>query len=338
MDALVIGAGPAGLMAAEELARAGLRVVVCEAKPSPGRKFLMAGKSGLNLTKDEPLEPFIAAYRAPRLEPMLRAFGPDQVVDWCRGLGQEVFVGSSGRVFPEAMKASPLLRAWLGRLAEMGVELRSRWHWAGFRDGGLVFQTPEAEVVARAPKVVLALGGASWPRLGSDAAWVPGLRAAGVAVTAFRPANMGFAVDWSPHMARHFGAAVKNVALMAGGARLRGEFVVSARGIEGGGVYAVSRAVRDGAALTLDLLPDLAAAEVAARLSRMKPGETAANRLRKLGLAPVAIALVQEWGRGMALETAVKALPVHHQGPRPLAEAISSAGGVAWDSVTDGLE
>ena len=338
MDALVIGAGPAGLMAAEELARAGLRVVVCEAKPSPGRKFLMAGKSGLNLTKDEPLEPFIAAYRAPRLEPMLRAFGPDQVVDWCRGLGQEVFVGSSGRVFPEAMKASPLLRAWLVRLAEMGVELRSRWHWAGFRDGGLVFQTPEGEVVARAPKVVLALGGASWPRLGSDAAWVPGLRAAGVAVTAFRPANMGFAVDWSPHMARHFGAAVKNVALMAGGARLRGEFVVSARGIEGGGVYAVSRAVRDGAALTLDLLPDLAAAEVAVRLSRMKPGETAANRLRKLGLAPVAIALVQEWGRGMALEAAVKALPVHHQGPRPLAEAISSAGGVAWDSVTDGLE
>ena len=338
MDALVIGAGPAGLMAAEELARAGLRVVVCEAKPSPGRKFLMAGKSGLNLTKDEPLEPFIAAYRAPRLEPMLRAFGPDQVVDWCRGLGQEVFVGSSGRVFPEAMKASPLLRAWLVRLAEMGVELRSRWHWAGFRDGGLVFQTPEAEVVARAPKVVLALGGASWPRLGSDAAWVPGLRAAGVAVTAFRPANMGFAVAWSAHMARHFGAAVKNVALMAGGARLRGEFVVSARGIEGGGVYAVSRAVRDGAALTLDLLPDLAAAEVAARLSRMKPGETAANRLRKLGLAPVAIALVQEWGRGMALETAVKALPVRHQGPRPLAEAISSAGGVAWDSVTDGLE
>ena len=338
MDALVIGAGPAGLMAAEELARAGLRVVVCEAKPSPGRKFLMAGKSGLNLTKDEPLEPFIAAYRAPRLEPMLRAFGPDQVVDWCRGLGQEVFVGSSGRVFPEAMKASPLLRAWLGRLGGMGVELRSRWLWTGFRDGGLVFQTPEGEVVAQAPKVVLALGGASWPRLGSDAAWVPGLRAAGVAVTAFRPANMGFAVDWSPHMARHFGAAVKKVALMAGGARLRGEFVVSARGIEGGGVYAVSRAVRDGAALTLDLLPDLAAAEVAARLSRMKPGETAANRLRKLGLAPVAIALVQEWGRGMALEAAVKALPVHHQGPRPLQEAISSAGGVAWDSVTGGLE
>ena len=338
MDALVIGAGPAGLMAAEELARAGLRVVVCEAKPSPGRKFLMAGKSGLNLTKDEPLEPFIAVYRAPRLEPVLRAFGPDQVVDWCRGLGHQVFVGSSGRVFPEAMKASPLLRAWLGRLAEMGVELRSRWLWTGFRDGGLVFQTPEGEVVAQAPKVVLALGGASWPRLGSDAAWVPGLRGAGVAVTAFRPANMGFAVDWSPHMARHFGAAVKNVALMAGGERVRGEFVVSARGIEGGGVYAVSRAVRDGAALTLDLLPDLAAAEVAARLSRMKPGETAANRLRKLGLAPVAIALVQEWGRGMALEAAVKALPVHHQGPRPLAEAISSAGGVAWDSVTDGLE
>ena len=337
-DAIVIGAGPAGLMAAEEMALAGLRVVVCEAMPSPGRKLLMAGKSGLNLTKDEPLERFLAAYQEPRLDPMLRDFGPDQVVDWCRGLGQEVFVGSSGRVFPEAMKASPLLRAWLGRLDGLGVTLRSRWRWTGFRDGALVFDTPEGEMLERVPRVVLGLGGASWPRLGSDAAWVPWLRASGVPVAAFRPANMGFRVDWSPHMARHFGVAVKNVALMAGGARLRGEFVVSARGIEGGGVYAVSRAVREGAELRLDLSPDLAAAEVEARLARMKPGETSANRLRKLGLAAVAAALVQEWGRGMGLAAAVKGLPVRHAGPRALEEAISSAGGVAWDGVTAGLE
>ncbi len=337
-DALVIGAGPAGLMAAEELARAGLRVVVAEAKATPARKFLMAGKSGLNITRNEPLPRFLAAYRQPRLDPMLRAFGPDQVVDWCRGLGQEVFVGSSGRVFPEVMKASPLLRAWAARLEGLGVELRTRWRWVGFRGEGLVFDTPAGERCGSAPRVVLALGGASWPRLGSDGAWLPWLRDRGVPVLGFRPANMGFAVDWSPFMARHFGAAVKNVALLADGQRQRGEFVISSRGIEGGGVYLVSRAVREGAALLLDLLPDLSAEHVAARLARMKPGDSLANRLRRLGLSPAAVALVMEWGREMDPALAVKALPVRHQGPRPLQEAISSAGGVAWAGVTAGLE
>lgn len=338
MDALVIGAGPAGLMAAEELAAAGRRVTVCEAKPSAGRKFLMAGKSGLNVTKDEATGAFLDAYAAPWLHPVLRGFGPEQVKVWCRALGQDVFTGSSGRVFPVAMKGSPLLRSWLTRLGAAGVELRLRWRWTGFDGDGWRFDTPQGEQVLHPRVVVLALGGASWPRLGSDAAWVPWLRVKGVDIAPFRPANMGFAVDWSPHMARHFGQPVKGAALVAGGQRERGEFVISSRGIEGGGVYAVSRAVRDGAALSVDLLPDIPAAEVAARLERMKAGETIANRLRKLGLSPVAVALVMEFGRTLPLPGAVKSLPLRLAGPRPLDEAISSAGGITQAALTPDLE
>jgi hypothetical protein len=337
-DALVIGGGPAGLMAAEELARAGRRVVVCEAKPSAGRKFLMAGKSGLNITKDQALADFVDVYRAGWLEPALTAFGPDAVVDWCRGLGSQVFVGSSGRVFPEAMKGSPLLRAWMGRLAGLGVDVRTRWRWQGFAGDGFRFQTPGGEQVLRPTVTVLALGGASWARLGSDGAWVPWLVERGVEVAAFQPANMGFSVAWSDHMRRFFGVAVKGCALLLDGRRERGEFVVSARGLEGGGIYAVSRRLREGAALALDLMPDVTGAEVAARLARMKPGETRANQLRKLGVSAVGIGLVQEFGRGLAVVDALKRLPVALVGPRPIDEAISVAGGVTAASVTDGLE
>lgn len=350
MDALVIGAGPAGLMAAEALALAGRRVVVCEAKPSAGRKFLMAGKSGLNITKDEDAARFGAAYGSGWLAPMLADFGPETVKDWSRGLGQEVFTGSSGRVFPVAMKGSPLLRAWLGRLGGLGVELRVRWRWTGFQDGGFGFDTPDGVQVLRPAVTVLALGGASWARLGSDGAWVPWLREKGVEVAGWKPANMGFGVDWSPHMARFFGQPVKGAALVVGtqtgaqtGAHIamrreRGEFVVSARGVEGGGIYAVSRDLRDGAALRLDFLPDLARDEVAARLSRMRSGETLANRMRKLGLSPVAVALVMEFGRGLDAVTAVKEMPLPLVGPRPLDEAISVAGGVMQGAVSEGLE
>ncbi len=338
MDALVIGAGPAGLMAAEMLAAAGRQVVVCEAKPSAGRKFLMAGKSGLNVTKDEPAPSFARAYNAGWLSPMLAEFGPAQVQDWCRALGQEVFTGSSGRVFPVSMKGSPLLRAWLTRLGGAGVEVRLRWRWTGFQGDGWQFDTPDGPVTLSPRVVVLALGGASWARLGSDAAWVPWLRARGVEIAPFKPANMGFSVNWSPHMAKYFGQPVKGVALIAGQRRERGEFVLSAHGVEGGGIYAISRDLREGAPLRLDLMPDIPAREVESRLARMKPAETMANRLRKLGLPPVSIALVMEFGRTRPLLEAIKALPVPLTGPRPLDEAISTAGGMARAALTDDLE
>lgn len=340
-DALVIGAGPAGLMAAETLARAGRQVLLAEGKPSAGRKFLMAGKSGLNLTRVEPLPRFKAAYyeAEPWLAPMLDVFGPKQVQGWASALGQQLFTGSTGRVFPVVMKASPLLRSWMAR---MEVDLRRRWHWQGWRGTGFVFDTPEGQKVLHPKVTVLALGGASWARLGSDGAWAPWLAGKGVKIAPFAPANMGFDMDWSAHMAPHFGMPVKNVALKAGDQLYRGEFVISERGLEGGGIYAVSRALRQGAALTLDLVPDLSTEEVAARLSRPKGKQSLANFLRKaLRLTGTRLALLQEFGRplpdGVALAALIKALPVPHQGPRPMDESISTAGGVARSALDETL-
>jgi uncharacterized flavoprotein (TIGR03862 family) len=323
-------------MAAEALAAAGIPVTLAEARPSPARKLLMAGKSGLNLTKDEPPDTFRAAYgpAATWLAPALDAFGPAQVMAWAEGLGQRLFTGSTGRVFPVAMKASPLLRTWLARLAAAGVELRTGWRWQGWEDGALAFGTPDGPRRLAPAVTVLALGGASWARLGSDGRWAGLLSAQGVAITPFAPANFGLTVDWSSHMARHFGAPLKGIALTAGGLVSRGEIVISARGLEGGGLYALSRPLRDGAALMLDLAPGRTGPEVTARLAGRPARETLANRLRKaLGLGPAALAVLQEFARPLpadpqALARLVKALPVRHAGPRPLDEAISTAGGI----------
>jgi uncharacterized flavoprotein (TIGR03862 family) len=338
-DVIVIGAGPAGLMAAEAAAARGLSVLVADAMPSVGRKYLMAGKSGLNLTKNEPLAAYLAAFGPlpDGLRSILSGFGPDEVMAWAEALGQPLFTGSTGRVFPKAMKASPLLRAWLARLAAAGVVFQTRWRWDGWDGPALRFLTPDGAQVINAKAVVLALGGGSWARLGSDGAWMrhlPGV------TTPFAPANMGFVVPWSEHMADHLGAPVKAVAMQAGAVTTRGECIISARGIEGGGIYALSREMREGAPLVMDLLPEWSLAQVRAALARPRGKMSMTNHLRKvLRLDPVRLALLAEFGRPYPDDLAplVKTLPIRHHGPRPLDEAISTAGGVRLDALTDDL-
>ena len=330
IDVLVVGAGPAGLMAAEELGRAGLRVLVADRMPSPARKFLMAGKSGLNLAKDEGASRFAMAYGegAGPVPAIIAGYGPPEIRAWAEGLGQPLFTGSTGRLFPVAMKASPLLRAWLARLDGYGVQLRTRWTWTG--EG---FDTPDGPVRVEARATVLAMGGASWRRLGSDGAWAARFAAEGLPVAPFAPANAGLSVTWSDHMAPHFGAPVKNVALLAGDVAVRGESVIARTGLEGGGIYAVSRAVREGAPLALDLKPDLSEAGIRARLARARG--SLGNRLRKLGLDGAQRALFMEFARPLPDDPApvIKRLPVAHDGLRPLDEAISTAGGLMWDAL-----
>ncbi|MDB5318248.1 MAG: family flavoprotein [Rhodospirillales bacterium] len=341
----VIGAGPAGLMAAETLATGGARVAIYDQMASPARKFLLAGRGGLNLTHSEPLEPFMARYReaAPALEPHIRAFPPAAAIAWCEGLGQPVFTGSSGRVFPRIMKASPLVRAWLARLDELGVVLHPRQALTGFAADGAPLLNGEAVAV---DAVVLALGGASWPRLGSDGAWAGLL---GAEMRPFQPSNCGFVVAWSPHLrTRVAGQPLKRIALSHAGETVRGEAMITEAGIEGGAVYALSAPlreaiVRDGhATAMLDLRPDLSLSECTARLAGPRGGNSLSNHLRRTtGLSPPAIALVQEaLHAGLAdqpLATLIKACPLRLDAPFPIARAISSAGGITWDALDERL-
>ena len=337
--AVVVGAGPAGLMAADVLSAAGVAVTVADRMPSVGRKFLMAGKSGLNLTKMEDPATFTAAFgdMPPALAQAIAAFGPAEVVAWAEGLGQPVFTGSTGRVFPVAMKASPLLRAWLNRLADRDVALRTRWTWEGWAGDALRFATPQGPQDLSPDITILACGGASWARLGSDGAWarhIPG-------TAPFKPANCGFRVDWSAHMAPFHGTPVKATRLDAGAATSRGEWVITRDGIEGGGVYAVSAAVRDGAPLTVDLLPDLDATRVAARVADAGAKASTSKILKSvLRLPPVKIALFNELSRKVAgthpLAVLLKTLPLPVTGPMPMDAAISTAGGLKFAAL-DGL-
>ena len=353
---MIIGAGPAGLMAAERLAGKGYAVTLYEGMPSAGRKFLMAGKSGLNITHSEDLETFLTRYGTSRdrLEPHLRTFGPAQIRDWCAGLGVETFVGSSGRVFPTAMKASPLLRAWLKRLDGLGCKIHYRHYWTGWNDAGqAVFKTPDSptngDVTATADITVLALGGGSWKRLGSDGKWMEILQNAGIKCTPFTPANCGFDVNWTDHLIdKCAGAPVKAVTLTCGTQTVRGEFVISKTGIEGSAVYAISASLRDqwletgDATLTLDLTPDRSLEDVIARLAKPRGKNSMGNHLRKtLGLDATKTALVFEvtpretLNDPTKLATAIKALPIKITKPRPIDEAISTAGGVAWEELDE---
>ncbi|MBY3259979.1 TIGR03862 family flavoprotein [Rhizobium laguerreae] len=347
----IIGGGPAGLAAAELLSRSGHAVTVYDAMPTFARKFLLAGKSGLNITHSEDYARFATRFGAAsaRLRPALDAFTPDDIRDWAAGLGTETFVGSSGRVFPKEMKASPLLRAWLRQLEAQGATLRTRHRWTGFAEDGYVFETPEGRSIFYCDAALLALGGASWPRLGSDAAWVPRLAGRGVEIDAFQPANCGFVVGWSGNFSERFaGQPVKSVTATSEAGTFPGEFVITGSGIEGSLVYTHTAALRDrllnhgSALLTLDLAPGRTIERLSRDLARQNAKSSFSNRLRKgAGLDGVKVALLRELaperdrtdpGR---LAGIIKALAVPVIETRPIAEAISSAGGIRWSSIDE---
>jgi uncharacterized flavoprotein (TIGR03862 family) len=355
-NAAVIGGGPAGLMAAEELAAAGFRVTVYEHRPSPGRKFMLAGRGGLNITHSEPLELFLERYGPERgfLEPALRAFDNDDLRAWCDELDEPTFVGSSGRVFPKSFKATPLLRAWLGRLFGLGVEFRLRHRWQGWVPGSdgrhLQFvDADEHEVQVSHDVVVFALGGASWPRVGSDGGWVGHFVDRGIVVTPLRPTNCGVRVAWSDVMIDRFaGTPLKNVALKAGDQSVRGDVIVTKSGLEGGPVYAHSRAVRaeldaDGRSiLGVDLQPDLTFSQLWERLEqRRRPKDSLSTLLRRSGFDPVGIGLMREaMGNDlptseMGLASLAKLVPVLVTSLMPIDRAISTAGGISVDELDE---
>ena len=355
---IVIGGGPAGLMAAEVISARGVKVDVFDSMPSLGRKFLMAGKSGLNITHGEPFEKFAARYGKHRaqIEPMLKRFGPGELRQWVHGLEIETFVGTSGRVFPVGMKASPLLRAWLRRLTDTGVTFHLRHRWTGnlaTEDGSLRlrFASSDGEKIVRGDAALLALGGGSWSRLGSDGAWVPWLEQAGAHVEPLKPSNCGFDVDWSPHFRERFdGHPVKSVVLSFGSFRQQGEFIVTKEGVEGGLIYTASAWLRDEieargqAVMLLDLAPDRTYEWLVERLSKPRGSRTLASHLEKMvGIKGVKAGLLREFAaredfmEPERLAHFIKNLPVSLVATRPLDEAISSAGGVTFESLDEHL-
>jgi uncharacterized flavoprotein (TIGR03862 family) len=353
-DVAVIGGGPAGLMASEQLTRGGAAVTVYERMPSVARKFLLAGRGGLNLTHSEDFERLLGRYgaAAPHLRAALEALSPTALRAWCEDLDQPTFVGSSGRVFPTTMKTSPLLRAWLRRLQAAGVAFKLRHEWRGFDDDGrLLVVGPQGPATFTPAATVLALGGASWPRLGSDGGWVTPIAAAGVAIAPLRPANCGFVVAWSDVFRDRFhGHPLKRVALSFGDLHARGEATITRAGIEGGAVYALSASLREAIAsageaiLTIDLRPDLAHAALEQRLATPRAKQSHSTFLRKTAkLSPAAIGLLQEVTRPTplsaltpaALADRIKAVPIRLTATAPITGAISSAGGIAFDELDD---
>lgn len=345
---VIIGGGPGGLMAGEILAQAGHHVSVFERKPTLGRKFLMAGRGGLNLTHSEPFGQFIQRYgdAAPWLQPSLEQFTPAQLREWCEGLGEETFVGSSGRVFPKSLKASPLLRAWSKRLSDLGVTFHMQQEWQGWnKDGDLLFNG----ISHKADITVLALGGASWPKLGSDGGWTKYLKARGVSITAFAPANSGFIVPWSETFASRFaGTPLKPVTVSLGESQVQGEIMLTSTGIEGGAIYAISSRIRKAieaqgkTTLQLDLRPGVSVPELAKRLADGPGSQSFSTYLKKAGgLSPVAASLLHEVTTPEqrkalspnALAALIKALPLITTGTTGLDRAISSAGGIARDEL-----
>jgi uncharacterized flavoprotein (TIGR03862 family) len=342
--AAVIGAGPAGLMAAETLSAGGVAVTVYDRMPSVGRKLLMAGRGGLNLTHSERLDIFLARYGAAsaHLRPMLDAFTPLALIDWANALGAHTFTGTSGRIFPQAMKASPLLRAWLDRLNRQNVEFRLRHDWRGWADGALRFQAPAGDVADTRDFTILALGGASWPRLGADGGWTTLLQEKGVKIAPLRPANMGFNVGWSELFRTRFaGQPLKNVTLRFSGHTARGDAMITRYGIEGGAVYALSSVLREALAganpiiLDIDLRPNLSQQQIGSRLARPQGKHSLANFLRKsVGLSPMETNLLRETGTP---PDRLKSIAVTLTGHQPLTRAISTAGGISFDALDDNL-
>jgi uncharacterized flavoprotein (TIGR03862 family) len=353
VEIAIIGGGPAGLMAAEVLASSGKAVHVFEAMPTPARKFLMAGKSGLNITHSEPLDQFLTRYGTAMgiVGAAVKAFTPDDIRAWADGLGTPTFVGSSGRVFPEVFKGSPLLRAWLARLAAQGAVLHTRHRWVGWRDGAHLFDTPDGTLKVHTTATLFALGGTSWPRLGGNGNWTDAFETAGIPLAPFRPANCGFNYGWSEYLTGRFaGEPVKNVLLSHAGQTVQGDFIVTKHGIEGSSVYALSTSLRDTierdgkAILNIDLTPDRTAKHLAGALTRPRGKKSFATHLKRAtGLTGVKAALLREllppatFDAPEKVAAGIKALPLELTTTRPIAEAISVAGGVRFDAVDEHL-